>query len=107
MEAGDLQHQLVLKRRVATKDATGGEVITYPPVGAVAANVNPVRGRQYEALSMAQSDAEIIVTIYYREDIQHDWRVEWRGQDYDITEPPKDVGARKIWLELMCQTAQE
>lgn len=106
MRAGELRASILLKRKVATRDAKGGEVVTYPPVlPRVSAKAEPIRGRQYEALQSAQSDVEIRFTIYYRTDVKSDWRLEWRGQDYEIIGPPIDVGAEKKWLELMCKTS--
>lgn len=106
MHAGDLNASLVLKRKTATRDNKGGELITYTTVATVAGKAEPIRGRQYEALQMAQSDIEIRFTIYYRTDVEADWQVTWRGQAYEIVGPPIDVLARKQWLELMARTVQ-
>jgi SPP1 family predicted phage head-tail adaptor len=106
MQAGELRNQIVLKRKVATRDSMGGEVVSYVPVVTVAAKAEPVRGRKYENLHIAGSEIDVQFTIYYREDIQPDWRVSWRGVDYDLASPPIDVGARRAMLELMCRTAQ-
>ena len=106
MQAGQLVNQIILKSKSATVNERGGEVITYTPVATVAAAAQPVRGREYEMLHVAGSEIDIKFTIYYREDVQADWRVTWRGQEYEVVGPPIDVRAQKVWLELMCRTAQ-
>ena len=105
MDAGAMSAKVVLKRREATQES-GREVVSYPVVATVAAKAEPIRGREFMALQQAQSEIDIRFTIYYRTDVRADWRVEWRGQDYEVVGPPIDVGARKEWLELMCRTAQ-
>lgn len=106
MESGALQSYIVLKRKTATRNEMGGEVITYVAVAAVSAKADPVRGRKYEAFHVAGSEIDVMFTIYYRSDVLADWRVTWRGQDYDLVSPPINVGARNQWLELMTRTAQ-
>lgn len=107
MDPGELRNQIVLKRRTSTlHSTTGAETATYTTVATVAAKAEPIRGREFMSLQQAQSDIEIRFTIYYRTDVQADWRIEWRGQDYEVVGPPIDVKAGKQWLELMCRTAQ-
>jgi SPP1 family predicted phage head-tail adaptor len=105
MDAGELNAKIVLKRRSAVQSA-GKETVSYPTVATVSAKAEPIRGREFVALQQAQSEIDIRFTIYYRTDVRADWRVEWRGQDYEVVGPPIDVGARKEWSELMCRTAQ-
>jgi SPP1 family predicted phage head-tail adaptor len=107
MRAGDLRHSILLKRRVATRDEKGNETVTYLPLAKrTAAKVEPIRGREYEALQQAQSEVDLRCTTHYRTDVQVDWRFEWRGTDYEIVGPPIDVNGQKVWTELMCRTAQ-
>lgn len=105
MDAGKLSERITLKRKSAARDAIGGEVITYPTVAVVWAYAEPIRGRKFEALRIAQSEIVVTFTIYYRADVQPDWRVEWRGRDYALDGPPIDPGATKQWLELNCRSA--
>ena len=106
MQAAELVNQIVLKSKSSTQNSRGGEVITYTTVATVAAAAHPIRGREYEMFHVAGSDIDIRFTIYYREDVGAGWRVTWRGQDYEVIGPPIDVNAKKMWLELMCRTAQ-
>lgn len=107
MGPGDLRHSILLKRRVATRDEKGNETVTYIPLSKrTAAKVEPIRGREYEALQQAQSEVDLRCTMHYRTDVQVDWRVEWRDKEYEIASPPIDVNGEKKWLELMCRTAQ-
>jgi SPP1 family predicted phage head-tail adaptor len=105
MDAGEMAARVVLKRRVGTM-VSGKESVDYPVVATVSAKADPIRGREFMTLQAAQSEIEIRFTIYYRTDVRADWRVEWRGQDYEIVGPPIDVGARKQYLEIYARTAQ-
>ena len=105
MQAGELQNEITLLRPVKSRNSMGGEVITYQSAGRVAAKAEPVRGRKYEAMHVAGAEIDVVFTVYYREDIEPDWRVRWRSVDYVLASPPIDVKARREWLELMGKTA--
>ena len=108
MHAGDLSSAIVLKRKSVTRAAlTGNETVTYVTVATVSAKAEPLRGREFMAARQEMSDIEVRFTLYYRTDVAADWRIEWRGKDYEIVGDPIDVGARKQWLEIMARTTQK
>lgn len=106
MDAGQLTAYITLLRKTATRDSTGGEVVTFVDHASVSAKAEPLRMREFVAMQQIESGIDIRFTIYYREDVRADWRVCWRGQEYEIVGTPIDVRASKEWLELMCKTAQ-
>lgn len=106
MDAGRLTSKLTLKQKTVTRDSAGGEVVTYVTRATVAGAAEPLRGREYIALQQSQSDLSVRFTIYFREDVGADWRVGWRGREYEIDGEPIDVDGRRNWLEIMCRSAQ-
>lgn len=106
MDSGKLKNEITLKRRVSTKDAQGGAIVTYVPVATVAAAADPIRSREFVTLQTALAEIDVRFTLYYRSDVTAAWRVEWRGQDYEIVGQPIDVKGERIWMEIFCRTAQ-
>ncbi len=49
------------------------------------------------------SDISYKVTIRYREDVMPDDEILWRGKRLQMTAPPYDAEARKIWLIMECR----
>jgi SPP1 family predicted phage head-tail adaptor len=87
-----------------TRDALGGEVITWVDEGDDWAEVAPLRGREYFVAQQIDAEAEIRFRVRYRPDVDETWRLEWRSVQYDIVAPPVDVDARQRTTELMCRT---
>ena len=106
MEAGRLKNQIILQRKVATLDAIAGEVITYTPVVTIAVEAQTQGGREFQRLQRAGVELDVLFIGYYRSDVDSTWRVVWRSQPYDIVSPPIDVDADRVWMRLVCKTAQ-
>ncbi len=103
MRAGSLRDRVTLQAKSVTRDAMGGEVITWTDQASVWANAKPLRGREYFAAHQEQAEISIKFTIRYLSGVTSNWRVLWRGQQYDVVEPI-DVDARKVSWELLCRT---
>ena len=74
--AGKLRHRVTLQSKgTPTRDAMGGEVITWTDVATVWAEVAALSGRALIAAQQAQSEITTRITIRYRADIRPDWRV--------------------------------
>src|SRR5688572_1635949 len=93
--AGDLDQRITLLRKTAGRDAMGGESVSWLNHATVWARAEQLRGREYLALQQAQSELEVRFTIRYRGDVSPDWRVTWRGHDYEIVGEPIDVDSRR------------
>ena len=102
MRAGRLRHRVTLQRKVVTRDAYGGEVITWTDVATVWAAVEPLRGRELEAAAQAGAELSARIVMRYRSDVVPEWRVAWDGHVYDI-EAVVDVDGRHRTLELRCR----
>jgi SPP1 family predicted phage head-tail adaptor len=104
MQAGYLDQRITLQARSASRDAMGGEVVTWADVATVWAAAEPLRGREYFAAQQVQAETQIRFRIRYRAGIVLTMRVLWRAQPYDI-QAVIDPYGRKTSLELMCSTA--
>ena len=73
----------------------------YENVAEVWAEVLPLRGREYQESQKLQAETQYRVLIRYRDDVQANWRVIWRGNQLQITDVLDTNGLREQ-LELMC-----
>lgn len=97
--------QVVTLRQPQTSTDKFGQHTTFAVVADVAARVRPLRGREYFAAGAMQSPAELEVEVYYRPDVQSNWRLSWMSRLYEIVGTPNDVDARHATLLLMCRGA--
>jgi SPP1 family predicted phage head-tail adaptor len=102
MQAGALRERITVQRKSVTRDAFGGETITWTDVATVWAEAQPIGGREYTALRQAQSEITIRFRLRYLAGVTPAMRVSWNGGQYDIVEVI-DVGARNRELELLCR----
>ncbi len=103
MRAGQLRHRIVLQSKTASRDAMGGDIITWSDRDTVWAAVEPLRGREYFSAHEFQSETEIRFRIRYRPDITTAWRAMWETRPYDIT-AVIDVNGKHVEQELMAKT---
>ena len=59
MKAGKLDQRITLQAKSVTRDAMGGEVITWADQATVWAQADPLRGREYFAAKQEQSEITI------------------------------------------------
>lgn len=106
MRAGVINRRLTIEEPIVTQDETGGEVITWEPLGVVWAAIEPVRGR--EALIAGANLAILDTKIRIRWNEQTDaintkWRFRYRETIYDIVSVAHlKIGRREI--ECMCKS---
>lgn len=99
-----MTERVKLLEKSATRDAIGGEVITWVEQEEVWAEAEPITGREYFAAQQVEAAADIRFRLRYRDDVDSTWRVEWRGQRYDIAAPPADLDSLKRTTELTCRS---
>lgn len=104
MRAGRMTERVKLLSKSVTRDALGGEVITWVEEAEVWSEAMPLTGREFFAAQQAEEAADIRFRMRYRTDINATWRLEWRGLRYEIVAPPADLEARKRVTELTCRT---
>jgi len=98
---GDMRERISLMAPAIAEDALGQKTETYAAAAVIWAQVQPLRGREYQAAAAAQNEPGVRFRIHWRADVLTTWRVRWRGKDYRIVSDPIDVnGARRV-LELM------
>lgn len=102
LEAGKLSERIAIEEKSVTRDALGGEVVTWTTYATRWAEVAPIRGREYVALRAAQSDVVIRFRLRHLSGVNPAMRVSWNGGTYNIVEAI-DVGAGGVELELLCQ----
>lgn len=97
--------QIVTLRAPQTTVDKFGQHTVYAVVADVAARVKPLQGREFFAAGSMQSPASMEVEIYYRPDVQPNWRLSWMGQLFNLVAAPIDANARHETLLLMCAQA--
>lgn len=70
MQAGKFRTPLTLKRNSITQNSSGEDVITPTTLGVYWADVQPMTGREMEAVSQRWAEARFRITARYRPDIE-------------------------------------
>ncbi len=83
-DAQGLDRRVRIERRVAVRDALGGEAVTYALRARVHAEVIHTRGREAFLNQQMQPTADIEFRIRWRNDVAQTDRVVHDGQAYDI-----------------------
>jgi SPP1 family predicted phage head-tail adaptor len=104
LHAGQLDQRLTLQQRNAGVDVLGQPSGAWQTVTTVWGKARPLRSRELFAAGAIQNISDVEFTINYRADVQHTWRVLWRGVPYDITGNPIDIDGQKVWLQLLAAT---
>ena len=108
INAGRMDQRITLQRRTTGVDALGQEATTWVDYATVWGGVSTKRGREYFAAGEVQGEAAMAVRIRYRADVitlgSGALRLVYRGQPYDITEPPQDVDGQRAAIDLFCTT---
>ncbi len=101
MRAGRLRHTVTLQSKSVSRDAVGGESITWSTFATVPAEVQPLSGREYVAMRQAQADVSVRVRMRYLSGVNPAMRVQHGSAVYDFLEVI-DVAGRARELELLC-----
>ena len=102
VSAGELDQRITVEQKTSTQATNGEPVTTWAPVAELWAKVQQLTGREQMAAQQVQSPADARFVIRRRSGITPDLhRIVWRGQPYDITGQPAEVGPRREWLEIM------
>lgn len=100
--AGRLNQRVTLQSKSVTRDAMGGEVITWVDVATVWADVKPLSGKALIAAQQAMSEVTASIFIRLRTDVADDWRVVHGTKIYAISAIIDDID--KGTTNLQCST---
>lgn len=99
--SGKLRHRITLQSKgTPTRDAMGGEVVTWVDVATIWAEVMALSGRALIAAQQAQSEVTATITIRHRADVQPDWRVRHGTDIYAIHAIIQD--GKSVSVNLQC-----
>jgi SPP1 family predicted phage head-tail adaptor len=101
MQAGQLREQITIQYRSVTRDAFGGEIITWLDYATEYADVRPLQLREQIAAKTAGSEITMQIFIRYRAGVMSDMRVLWKTLGYPILSVI-DIDSRHVMLELIC-----
>lgn len=102
MQIGRLNRRITIEQKSVTRDAYGGETITWSTVAAVWAAVLPIRGREYVAIRQAGAELTTRFVIHYRAGVTPAMRVSYNGATYNIEEVIDSEDGHRF-LELMAR----
>ena len=101
INAGLLTQRIDLQSRAAGQDVLGQASGSWSTVATVWARARPLRSRELFAAGTVQNITDVEFTIRWRSDVRSTWRIQWRGQAYEITGEPIDVDGQQQWLEIL------
>lgn len=84
VSAQSLRWVIRIERKVVTRDAMGGETISYERRCEPRADVKQITGRELLLADQVTPSHSIEVRMRHRDDIEPTDRIVWRGQVYDI-----------------------
>lgn len=105
MKAGKLDQLITLQSKSVTRDAMGGEVVTWVTQNEVWAEYQPLSGREYFAAKIEQAESVIRFKIRRGTSVTTAWRLLWKAVAYDINDVVPIDGKHEEF-HLMCQTQQ-
>ena len=102
MTGDDLRHRVVLQAKSVTRDAMGGEVITWVDQATVWAAIEPLNARELVAAQQVQPELSTRISIRHRSDVTAEWRVKYGTRIFAIVGPPINPKMRNEWLSIPC-----
>ena len=106
MQAGPLRHRIELQQKTTTRDATGGNTLSYSTIVTRWAQITPLRGDERFRASQMEAKTTVKIRIRYYSGLDTTWRVKWGTRYYQIVEII-NVGERNYAIELGCKELVE
>jgi len=103
LEPGKLDQRVLLKRRDAAVSSSGSGAVLEEfllPVKAWA-RVEPLTGTEGFAGSQRFAQSSHRFQIRFHDGLDSTWRIEWRGQDYDVTEVIPGGQRLREWQDVL------
>jgi SPP1 family predicted phage head-tail adaptor len=103
MQAGKFDQRVTLfSRGTPTLDAAGQDDPSWIEVATVWAQRINQRSAEVLAAAQISDDVDVELHIRYRADVLTTWRLEWKGEGYDITSV-SEFGGRNDRTRLLCR----
>ena len=102
-DPGNYNYRLVLQTKVVTRDAIGGDVVSWVERMVVWGSAEPLQGAELLSAQQIQAEMAVRFRIYYRKHVAPTWRVLWEGVPYDVLSVI-DTNGEHWELQLMCAT---
>lgn len=102
----DLHERISIVYRDISRNARGDIIRGEEKVRAMVwAKVLPYGAKSEDGGISRTNDVNYRVTIRHRTDVLPDDEILWRGKRLQMTAPPYDAEARRIWLVMECREA--
>lgn len=107
MSAGALDQRVKLWRREGGVSSTGSgaQVEEFVLVAKAYARVTPLRGSESFVAGTRFADATHAFRLNYRAALDQSWRIEWRGQQYDVLEVLPAGHRLRQWIDVVAQAS--
>jgi SPP1 family predicted phage head-tail adaptor len=99
---GELDQMVQVQARLAGQDDLGQASGAWSTVATMWARVRPVGGREAFADGQMQATATVEFLVRHRSWITAEHRLVWRGEPYEIVQPPQDEKGHGEWLPIIC-----
>lgn len=99
---GNMRERVTLQRRVETTSESGEPIIVYETIEEVFARVEPLKGLEKTTAVQTVANQFYNVHARYRDDLSVLDRVQWKGQDLDIT-AISSPDERHRYVQLDCE----
>jgi len=86
VRAGKLRHRLTIEKATRTRDAHGGETMTWRRVANRWGSIEPLSGREQLQAQQAQSRMTHRVTMRHMESMTPHHRIKARGRTFNVHE---------------------
>lgn len=96
--AASLDQRITFLREVTTPDGMGGSESTWTTIATVWAEIRPMSGREREQAQRLNAQANYVITIRNRSDIDETDIAEYKGERYNIRFARTE--ARSRWLRI-------
>lgn len=102
MRSSELNKLVTLQKKSVTRDAMGGEVVTWADQAEVWAAIEPLAARELFAAQQIHPELTVRIRIRHRADVAAEWRVKYGTRIFPIIGPPIDRRLENVELTLNC-----
>jgi SPP1 family predicted phage head-tail adaptor len=103
LQIGKLDQRVVLQSLGASSNDFGEVIKSYTTVATVWGHVISQKGSESFEAARTESTRTIKIKIRYRSDVKTDWRIQWMGESYNVTDVDRSL-RRQGELWLMCES---